>query len=137
MHCNTLKTDYLKHRSIIKKAILTGLIVITAAMGLTYLGFRIWFKSEINQICNHATSLYAGDKVGALIGLLESDKQSLKTKNNAIWALGKLNDQRALPVLKKLQTGKECDHTRYVCQRELKKAIDNLEGRGIDILTFK
>lgn len=120
-----------------KKVILTGLIVIAAAMGIAYLGFRIWFKSEINQICNHAMSLHEGDKIEAIIALLESDKQCLKTKNNAIWALGKLNDQRALPVLKKLRTGKECDHTRYVCQRELEKAIDNLEGRGIDILTFK
>lgn len=120
-----------------KKVIITGLIVVTAVVGLTYLGFRIWFKSEINQICNNAVSLYEGDKIEALIVLLESDKQSLKTKNNAIWALGKLNDQRALPVLKKLKTGNECDHTRYVCQRELGKAIDNLEGRGIDIFTFK
>jgi hypothetical protein len=126
-----------KHRSMKKKVILSGLIVITAAMGLTYLGFRIWFKSEINQICNDAVSLYEGDKIEAIIALLESDKQSLKTKNNTIWALGKLNDQRALPVLKKLKTGNECDHTRYVCQRELGKAIDNLEGRGIDIFTFK
>ncbi len=120
-----------------KKVILTALIVISSATGLTYLGFRIWFKSEINQICNHTMSLYGGDKIEAIIALLESDEPDLKTRNNAIWALGKLNDQRALQVLMKLRTGKECDHARYVCQRELEKAIDNLEGRGIDILTFK
>lgn len=106
-------------------------------MGLAFIGFRIWFKSEINQICNHAMSHYEGDKIEALIELLNADDQSLKTKNNAIWALGKLNDQRALPELRKLQTGNECDHSRHVCQRELQKAIENLEGRGIDLFTFK
>ena len=121
----------------IKKITITGLFIIIIGMGIAYIGFRIWFKSEINQICGHATSQYDGDKIEALITLLNDYDQSLKTKNNAIWALGKLNDQRALPVLKKLQTGNECDHTTYVCQRELQKAIDNLEGRGIDLFTFK
>jgi len=121
----------------IKKIVVTGLFIIIIGMGLAYIGLRIWFKSEINQIYNHAMTQYEGDKIEVLIAVLNSEDQSLKTKNNAIWALGKLNDQRALPVLKKLQTGNECDHSRYVCQRELQKAIDNLEGRGIDILTFK
>ena len=121
----------------IKKIMITGLFILITVMGIAYMGLRIWFKSEINQICNHAMTRNEGDKIEALIAILNSEDQSLKTKNNAIWALGKLNDQRALPVLRKLQTGNECDHSRYVCQRELQKAIDNLEGRGIDFFTFK
>lgn len=31
----------------------------------------------------------------------------------------------------------KCDHSQFVCQRELQKAIDNLEGNSIDILTFR
>ena len=120
-----------------KKLIIAVLLVFIIGLGIVYIGLRIWFKSEINQICNHAMSQYEGDKIEALIAMLNAEDQILKTKNNAIWALGKLNDQRALPVLRKLQTGNECDHTRYVCQRELDKAIRNLEGKGIDILTFK
>lgn len=120
-----------------KKIIIAVLFIIIAGTGIIYIGLRIWFKSEINQVCNHAMMQYEGDKIEALITLLNDEDQSLKTKNNAIWALGKLNDKRALPVLKKLQTGTECDHARYVCQRELEKAINNLEGKGFDILTFK
>lgn len=120
-----------------KKAIIAVLLIFIIGMSVVYIGLRIWFKSEINHICDHAMNLYEGDKIEALIALLNADDQSMKTKNNAIWALGKLNDQRALPALKKLQTGNECNHTMFVCQRELEKAISNLEGRGIDILTFK
>ena len=105
--------------------------------GLTYTGLRIWFKSEITQLCENAMLQYRGDKIEALIAVLESDSQSLHDKNNAIWALGKLRDKRALPVLKSLVTGAPCDHNRFVCQRELEKAINNLEGTSIDILTFK
>ena len=121
----------------IKKIVLTVLFIIMIGMGAAYIGLRIWFKTEINQICGYAMSRYEGDKIEALIALLDDDDQSLKTKNNAIWALGKLNDQRALPTLRRLQTGNECNHSLFVCQRELEKAINNLEGRGIDILTFR
>jgi hypothetical protein len=121
----------------IKKVFITVLVIILVGMGAAYIGLRIWFKTEINQICDNAMNRYEGDKIEALIALLNDDDQSLKTKNNAIWALGKLNDQRALPTLRRLQTGNECNHSMYVCQHELEKAIDNLEGRGIDILTFR
>ena len=121
----------------IKKIMITGLFILITVMGIACMGLRIWFKSEINQICNHAMTRNEGDKIEALIAILNSEDQSLKTKNNAIWALGKLKDQRALTVLRNLQTGNDCDHTRYVCQRELEKAIRNLEGKKIDILTFR
>ena len=130
--------DQSAKRTYTLRKVITILSLITiTGLGMAYMGLRIWFKSEINQICNHAMTRNEGDKIEALIAILNSEDQSLKTKNNAIWALGKLNDQRALPVLRKLQTGNECDHSRYVCQRELQKAIDNLEGRGIDFFTFK
>ncbi|MGQ8338568.1 hypothetical protein ACUNWD_18575 [Sunxiuqinia sp. A32] len=107
------------------------------AISSTYFGFRIWIKSDITQICENAMNQYPGDKIEAMISFLNSDSQSLEDKNKTIWALGKLNDQRALPILKSLQTGTECNHSEFVCQRELKKAIDNLEGKNVDLFSFR
>lgn len=119
------------------KVLFIVILLFIVVSGLVYTGLRIWFKSEVTQISNDAMQQYSGDKIEALIAVLESDSQSLDDKNKVIWALGKLRDKRALPVLKGLVTGAPCDHNRFVCQRELEKAINNLEGKSLDILTFK
>ena len=106
-------------------------------IGSAYIGLRIWIKADINQISELAMAQFEGEKVEALIAFIDSDSSSLNEKNRAIWALGKLNDERALPVLHSLKTGEECNHAEFVCQRELEKAISNLEGKSIDLLTFK
>ena len=116
--------------------VVLSIIIILGLCG-SYIGLRIWFKSDINKIRNSAQSKFEGDKIEALISVLNSDSEKLKNKNQAIWALGKLNDERAMPTLKNLQTNSECNHSRFVCQRELEKAINNLEGNSIDLLTFK
>ncbi|MBC8218054.1 MAG: hypothetical protein H8E73_06275 [Planctomycetes bacterium] len=46
----------------------------------------------------------------------------------AVWALGYLSDKRALPVLKKYHTGPPCEHDKYLCQREVARAIKLCEG---------
>lgn len=71
----------------------TSIIIVTSS---TYIGLRIWFKSEINQICTVAIQQYGGDKIEALIAVLNSENEALETKNRAIWALGKLRDKRVL-----------------------------------------
>ena len=106
-------------------------------LGGSYLGLRVWIRSDINKICESVMSKYEGDKIEALLTALNSDSYTLKEKNSIIWALGYLNDQRALPVLKSLRTGNECDHEHHVCQRELNRAIDNIEGHNIVLLSFK
>ena len=119
------------------KIIVIGFIFLILGWSGTYIGFRIWFKTEINQICKNAMSKYEGDKIEALLSVLNSSYEDLNVKNNSIWALGKLKDKRALFTLKELYTGSECEHSRFVCQQELDKAIKNLQGESIDILTFR
>lgn len=121
----------------VRKIVLLAFLLFLIGSACTYIGLRIWFKSEINQICDNAMNQYQGDKIEALIAVLESESQTINDKNRAIWALGKLNDNRALPSLRNLKTDKECDHSRFVCQRELDKAIRNIEGTSFDILTYK
>ena len=89
-----------KKSKLIKKIVIIILILLSV-LGCTYIGLRIWFKSEINRICDSAMSQYQGDKIQALISVLNSETESLNDKNRVIWALGKLRDKRSLPVLKK------------------------------------
>ena len=46
----------------------------------------------------------------------------------AVVALGQLGDPAALPVLERLATGRDCDHARDVCQKEVRKAIEGCRG---------
>lgn len=102
-----------------------------------YFGLRIWIKSDFNRICSHATETSGiNDKSKALVFILKSESQDLNAKNDAIWALEYVKDTIALPVLRELQNGKECDHSNYVCQRELKRAIENLEGKNTRLIRF-
>ena len=121
----------------LKRTLKIGFILLILVLGSSYVGLRVWFKADIDQICDNAMKQYDGDKIEALISVLNSDQQDLTTKNSAIWALGKLRNENALPTLRNLQTNEVCDHSRNVCQRELEKAILNLEGKSIDLLTFK
>jgi len=91
--------------------------------------------SGVKEISDEALEIHPGDRVEALINLMESEDQPFAKKNRAVWALGQLGDARALPLLKKHYTGEPCDHTRFLCQKELKKAIKLLEG-GLNITAW-
>ena len=93
------------------------IVILMAGTGMAYAGFRLWLAHEINQECKEAMRKFPGDKIDALISVLISDDSNLSVKNEAIWALGKLRNQKSLPLLKSLYTGKECNHSLYVCQR--------------------
>ena len=122
----------MKRRNIYKAVLVFIFFIITA-----YAGLWIWFKSDIDRICQNAMKQYEGDKIEALLSVLNSEHQTFDIKNEAIWALGKLRDKRSLSVLKRLRTGTACDHHRFVCQRGVERSIAVLEGRKLDILTFK
>jgi hypothetical protein len=59
---------------------------------------------------------------------VEDTSHSLRERNRAVCALGQIGDRRALPVLQKHYSGKPCDHGSALCQRELGKAIELVEG---------
>ena len=81
---------------------------------------------RIEAVEAQALSEHAGEPVESLIAYLASDRHTLEDKNRAIWRLGQLGDARAIPILEDLRTGEPCDHARFVCQRELEKALAKL-----------
>ena len=120
-----------------KRAVVISLLVFPVVLAATYFYFRIRIGSDMDKVISKATHENSGDPVEALVSFVGSPDHCLPEKNNAIWALGKLKDDRALPVLHSLVTGKECDHSKYVCQRTLATSIGTIEGTRIDVMTFR
>ena len=94
---------------------------------ILFAGISGTVSTEIDAICEEACAKYPGTKAEYLITYREKTND-LKKKNKAVWALGELRDKKALPILEALYTGAPCDHSRYVYQKEVKKAIKKIKG---------
>lgn len=94
-----------------------------------------WIDYGVKKECQKAQKEHAGDCVEALSAFVEDENNTYKERNSAVWALGQLGDRRALPILKKHYSGEECQHDKFLCQYELKKAIKLAEG-GFNITHF-
>ncbi|MFZ2664418.1 MAG: HEAT repeat domain-containing protein [Patescibacteria group bacterium] len=97
-----------------------------------------WIGYEVKNQCQNARRAYGSDCVESLILLLKDERKGFRERNNAIWALGQLGDNRALPILQSYYTGnipqrEPLDGT--ISQYELKKAI-NLTSGGTNISAF-
>ena len=103
-----------------------------------YAGMRYAIRSKVDGVCRSAMAQYGGtSKIEALIAVLASDTQGLDAKNDAVFALGYVRDTSALPVLRALQTGRQCDHDRIVCQRAVNRTIRYIEGEEKNIFDFR
>jgi hypothetical protein len=87
----------------------------------------IWF--EMHKYSRLAQKRFHQDRTSSLLTLIESSEFTLNQKNRALWTLGIIKDERALPKLESLVTGRSCDHSAEICQYELKKAILKTRGR--------
>jgi len=107
---------------------LGGVVLAVAA----FIALGRWIQVEARQMGTAAMEQFPGDRVEALMALVQSERHTLAERNRAVWALGQLRDARALRVLEKYYTGEPCDHARFLCQHELKKAIALVKGEGFD-----
>ncbi len=97
---------------------------------VVYLGVSILIDWGINKESRSAMARFAGDRIEALMALVDCQDCRLEDRNHAVWALGQLRDKRALPVLYKYRTGKACIYSRQICQYEISKAIRWTEGNS-------
>ena len=111
---------------------ITGWILgITAGILVAlYLGASLMIGLGVNSTSRSAMAQFDGDRIEALIALVDCDNCSLEDRNHAIWALGQLKDKRALPILYKYRTGKPCNHSQQICQYEISKSIRWTEGNS-------
>ena len=109
-----------------------GLMVLVAALVL----LRVERQRAIEEVSAEARERYAADaartgrpdELTVLIALAADEGASLRDRNRAVWALGELRDELAIPALERLHVQEGCDHDRLVCQREVRKALAKIRG---------
>ncbi len=106
------------------------LVIVLGVAFVASIPVHISIGSGVNEISQSAMAQFPGDRVEALVALVECESCSLHDRNHAVWALGQLKDKRALPVLHKYYIGRPCDHEREICQYEIAKAIRWTEGKS-------
>jgi hypothetical protein len=109
-----------------------GIAVVGGLVIVALLAVSWAIGSGVQVATRLAVREHRGDRISALMAYVESPSQSPGDRNRAVWALGQLGDARALTVLEKHYAGKPCDHSRMLCQRELKKAIHLCRG-GLNV----
>ena len=118
-----------------KRVIIYGLLVVVSIFTFMFIVTCNLIGFDVSQRCQIAQDRYEGDCVEALISYLNDENNSYQSRNSAIWALGQLGDERALPALKNLFTGDIPEKeplNRKISQYELKKAI-NLSSGGFNV----
>lgn len=102
---------------------------------ISYFSMRIWIGGSVKENISYAQDIYQGTAEDALIEMLIDETISTNDKTHiAVWTLGQLHAEKALPLLKKLYKndpeGETCygNHDYEICQYELYKAIEAIEG---------
>ena len=115
------------------KLILSFLVVIFLAFA-GYYALKYYFSGYVKDNIEVAVQKYPGPPEDALIAyLLDESNSPDKRSRIAVWTLGQLQSEKALPLLKSLYkddpTGKTCKghHNSVICQRELYNAIKTIE----------
>jgi hypothetical protein len=125
----------MKIKNMKQKLLFAGVIGISIIL-LFFVITSVWIGYDVKQQCLDAKREYGKqDCVEALITLLNDEHRGYRVRNNAIWALGQLGDERALPTLQTYYTGnipprEPLDGT--ISQYELKKAVNLVRG-GVNI----
>ena len=110
------------------KVIVLGILIFISTITASIVIGRLVIKNQANNFAKEASENFHQDKIESLLMLIDSENYSLKEKNNAVWALGVLKNERALPKLQLLYTGEESNHEKALCQYEIKKAILKVNG---------
>ena len=112
--------------------IIAGIVLAVGLAGL--LAIYTWNGIEIRSNVRMAQDLYPGSAEEALISLLQDESvNSYVRTHSAIWTLGQIRSEKALPLLKELYLedpkGKSCygKHDSVLCQYEIHKAIQAIE----------
>ena len=99
---------------------------------------RTWIGLGIKEHINVAKQQYSGTAEDALIAYLSDITHTPHDRSDvAIWTLGQIRSQKALPILKELYKddpqGKTCKyhHATVLCQYEIHKAIVSIEHRWL------
>jgi len=112
----------------LKRTIIIAGSIVSALLFCFFLVIRIWIGQGIKERISIAKQQYSGIAEDALIAYMEDSTHTPRERTDvAVWTLGQIRSQKALPLLKKLYTGEPCHHNTELCQYEIHKAIVNIE----------
>jgi hypothetical protein len=124
------------------KEIKTGktLIIVLASVVVLFvvsvIAMNTWIRSDVKKNVSIAQQKYPGTAEEALISFLQDENNSFNDRTHiAIWTLGMLKSEKALPVLKGYYMddpkGLTCHghHNQMLCQYGLHKAIAQIESK--------
>jgi len=117
------RTDCLK---VLRWGAVAVLLLVLLAAGAS------WAMIEwgIHSAQKSAAAQFPGrDSTQALIDLVNCENCAMEQRNRAVWTLGQMREERALPVLHKYFYDGPCQHEKNICQHELRKAIKRIEDR--------
>ena len=77
----------------------------------------------VRDFSQTAQAQFPGKRIEALMAMVDCESCNLGDRNNAVWALGQLGDQRALPVLEKYYAGAKGYQPNNLSQNRLRIAL--------------
>ncbi len=112
-------------------------ISIVVLLTISFIGLNAWIRHDVKKNISIARDKYPGTAEDALISFLQDENNSFNDRTHlAIWTLGMLKSEKALPLLKSYYKndpkGLTCHgrHGQMLCQYGLHKAIVQIESRG-------
>jgi len=102
-----------------------------ATFVLVFLVTATWIGVSVKEKCLIAEGKYGGDCTHALMLTLDDESNSYRVRNEAIWALGQLGDQKAKSTIERYYTGNIPTREPYdvdLSQHEMQKALKLLDG---------
>jgi hypothetical protein len=119
-----------------KKILITAAILIPIFIVLVMTGLYFWMGQSVKENIACAQDIYPGTAEEALVSfLLDTSNSTNERTHTAIWTLGQIRSEKALPILHELYRddpeGKTCygHHDSMLCQYEIHKAITAIEKR--------
>jgi hypothetical protein len=88
-----------------KKFAVLPFAIVLAALFVLLAGDGLIIGSSLRAVSGKAQSQFPGKRIDALIALAKCDSCDRRDRNHAVWALGQLDDSRALPVLESCYAG--------------------------------
>jgi hypothetical protein len=117
-----------------KRILLIIGICLTVIIGGLFLAMRIWIRHDLKERIEIAKKQYPGKAEEALLAFLSDTANSAHDRSDvAIWTLGQIRSEKALPALYRLYKddpeGVTCKgrHDSVLCQYEIHKAIVSIE----------
>ncbi len=108
---------------------------VLAVLLLGFIGIYIWIDIDVKKNIRIAKEKYPGKAEDALIAYLFDTTNSTRDRSQiAVWTLGQIHSQKAIPVLNELYKndpeGKTCKgrHDSVLCQYEIYKALNAAEA---------